>query len=257
MKIFKAEKHIPNRTLTASRKHFSGDCASHGHAFFEIEYVLNGSGVYVVNGQEYDICPGMLVFLSPAGIHAVRNAEMELFNIMFEYESVQALPTLDTTVLFLREEDRGLLTAFFGELTAHQNCDRPYALSLLQCVLHKLSSLADTVGATFPPYTQRAILFMLGHFQKGITLEETARHLGLSKAYFSDLFLRETGQNFKSYLDELRFSYAENLLMLTDLPVGEIFALAGFADYANFARRFKLRSGLTPTEYRAQNAEKY
>ena len=31
---------------------------------------------------------------------------------------------------------------------------------------------------------------------------------------------------------------------------------AGFADYANFARRFKARYGLSPTAYRTQKVEK-
>ena len=107
-----------------------------------------------------------------------------------------------------------------------------------------------------PPYTRRAILFIMNNFRRGITLEEVARHLGLSTAYFSDLFQKQVGRSFKAYLDDLRFSYAENLLMLSDLPVGCVFAEAGFRDYANFARRFKARHGSTPKEYRAQKAEK-
>ena len=143
-----------------------------------------------------------------------------------------------------------------SELTEAHKTDLRYALLLLRCVLCKLAALAEGRQTALPTYVQRGILYILEHFQKGVTLEETARHLGLSGAYFSDIFAQQMGQSFKNYLDGIRFSYAKNLLAFTDVPIGEVFARAGFSDYANFARRFKAAFGMTPTAYRAQNTEK-
>ena len=255
MRILNKENHIPNHALVATRKHFSGDCSPHGHTFFEIEYIIDGHATYVIDGIEHNAQPGTFIFLSPANVHAVRDGKMELFNVMFTCDPDQAtLPLLEGAIIFrASERDGAFFTALLTELTATE--DRHYALTLLQCILQKLALTVPRGAPSLPPYTHRAILYMMSDFRRGITLEETARHLGLSKAYFSDLFQKQTGKSFKAYLDDLRFSYAENLLMLTDLPVGQVVADAGFHDYANFARRFKARHGISPTAYRAQKAE--
>ena len=142
------------------------------------------------------------------------------------------------------------------ELVAAHESDLQYAMLLLQCALRKLSKLGHGRETAYSDYIQRAVLYVLEHFHGGVTMEQTASHLGLSKAYFSDLFLRQTGQSFKAYLDGIRFSYAKNLLAFSDMPVGEILTQAGFADYANFARRFKSVCGMTPSAYRARNNAK-
>lgn len=259
MRILNKEKHIPHSVLAASRKHFLGNCAPHGHDFFEIEYILSGSGTYQIDGVSHSMEPGSLFFLSPANIHAVIGAKVEMFNVMFACEPNEAILYLLSSgarLLKLCDGDRSLAEALLTELVTVQQSDHHYAFTLLQCLLQKLTHIASATPAPLPLYTGRAILFMLNNFRRGITLEDTSCYLGLSKAYFSDLFFREVGKNFKAYLDDLRFTYAENLLLLTDLPVGEVYLQSGFADYANFARRFKVRYGTSPSAYRRQKAEK-
>jgi AraC-like DNA-binding protein len=88
------------------------------------------------------------------------------------------------------------------------------------------------------------------HFAEEISLRRVAERLGLSYAYLSDLFLREAGVGFKEYLDSVRLTYAKNLITLTDLSVGEVCERAGFADYANFSRRFRSAFGMSAREMR-------
>ncbi len=261
MNILQEKKHIPNHYLSASRKHFCGNASLHGHDFFEIEYIISGTGTYCIDGTDHAIRPGTCVLLSPANTHAV-SGDMDMINVMFHAEcNGEELPLpsafLNTSpILFPNEKESTLLCAMLTELVETHCTDLRYAMLLLRCVLHKLAILGQGRQTAFSSYVQRAILYVLEHFHKGVTLDETARHLGLSGAYFSDLFLQQTGQHFKTYLDGIRFSYAKNLLAFTGLPVGEVYTRAGFADYANFARRFKAVFGLTPTAYRAQNTEK-
>ena len=257
MHILREQKQIPNHVISASRKHFRGNAALHGHDFFEIEYVIEGTGLYVINGTEYTVKKGAVVLLSPADAHAIHDGRMELFNVMFRADPSGSLSLfshvfLDTSpIIFANEQDGAFLFSLLSELVAVHSSDLHYAMLLLQCVLRKLGKLGHGREPAFSDYIQRAVLYVLEHFHGGVTMEETAAHLGLSKAYFSDLFLRQTGQSFKAYLDGIRFSFAKNLLAFSNLPVGEIFTQAGFADYANFARRFKAVCGMTPTAYRA------
>jgi AraC-type DNA-binding domain-containing proteins len=72
----------------------------------------------------------------------------------------------------------------------------------------------------------------------------------LSQSYISKLFKDETGQNFVSYVKELRLSYVKKQLTETNLQVKDIIFETGYADVANFARLFKQELGMTPLQYR-------
>lgn len=261
MHILQEQYNIPNHYLNASRKHFQGDCTLHGHDFFEIEYIIDGSGTCCIDGVDYPVRPHMLMLLSPANTHAV-SGDMDIINIMFHAEfGGEEMPFLGaflntSPLLFPDGKEADILCTLLSELVEVYKSDLHYALLLLRCVLHKLTTMTTGTQTALPTYVQRGILYVLEHFHRGVTLAETARYLGLSGAYFSDLFAQQTGQSFKNYLDEIRFSYAKNLLTFTDLPVAEALARAGFSDYANFARRFKAAFRQTPTAYRTQNSKK-
>lgn len=258
MDILKQQDHIPNGTVYAVKKQCVGYFAAHGHEFFELEYILDGSGVYEIDGIAYPIRAGTVFLMTPAHVHTVRHANAELINVMFEceYKSEEfPLPLTDASaapVFHLQSDDRTLTEALLSELIRVQEQSRTYAMLLLRCFLQKLTFCAHVTTACTSSYVRQAILYLLENFRSTIGLREVAAVVGLSKAYFSDLFAKQTGIGFKEYLDALRFSYACKLLTLTELTTVQICDRAGFSDYANFMRRFKMRYHLTPGDYRKQ-----
>lgn len=261
LQIFTKKEQIPNEFITARRKSFAKSVGAHGHDFFEIELVISGSGSYVIDGVCYQIKPHTLFLMNPSQIHSV-DADMELINVMFQCEydgDYFAFPLtsgLNLPVFRLSDEEYQFLFTLLSEVVAVHKSDCKYAMLLLRCVLKKLLlCLPSNKAENHPPYIQQTILYMLENFRSGITLESAANHLGLSKAYLSDCFSKQLGVNFKTYLDNLRFSYTKNLLAFTDLPIGEIHEKAGFHDYANFTRRFKQNYGCSPGEYRKKHAK--
>ena len=56
--------------------------------------------------------------------------------------------------------------------------------------------------------------------------------------------------SFLAYVIKLRIDRACELLVTTDLPIGEIQSYIGYQDAKAFYRAFKRYVGLTPTEYR-------
>lgn len=260
LRILTKKETIPNEFISASRKTFRKSVDAHGHDFFEIELIIRGSGTYVIDGKTYPIQPRTLFLLNPAQIHSV-DADMELFNVMFQCEydgDFFAFPLTGngTSPMFcLDEEEYQLMYSLLTELVKVHKEDCRFGMLLLRCVLRKLINCIPTHAAeNHSPYIQQTILYMLENFRSGITLESAAAHLGLSKAYLSDCFSKQLGVNFKTYLDNIRFSYAQNLLAFTEIPIGEIHERAGFYDYANFARRFKQKYGCSPGEYRKKRA---
>lgn len=58
------------------------------------------------------------------------------------------------------------------------------------------------------------------------------------------------GTTFEAVRDDVRFVLARELLVLTDLPIGEVSATLGFANQTAFVRAFRRWSGSTPSQWR-------
>ncbi len=64
--------------------------------------------------------------------------------------------------------------------------------------------------------------------------------------------LLEDGTSFMAIRNEARFRSAQELLALTDLPIGEIAAALSFSTHGNFVRAFRRWGGTTPSEWRSR-----
>ena len=102
------------------------------------------------------------------------------------------------------------------------------------------------------PVVRRAIEMITENLNLRRTLSQVADELAVNPNYLSELFKRETGIGFQDFSAEIRFEKAKKLLEGTDLKIKDIAAGLGYEDADYFARTFKLRSGLTPVEFRTR-----
>ena len=249
MYIMKKDELFMKTFISATRKIFIGNTKPHGHDFFELEYIIKGSGIYEIDGKSYPIKEGMLFFLTPADVHTIKSADMELINVMFT-SGGEILPFDFGSATEFPTESRGLVYELLSELVRVCESDRSYSRLLLKCVFNKLAHTDVAREKANEPYISKTITYIMENFRKGISLEDAAENVGLSKSYLSDYFAKQTGINFKEYLDNLRFTYARTLLEFTDNAIDDAYQESGFKDYANFTRRFKKKYGCTPSEYR-------
>lgn len=258
MKFLETENLIKNGIISASKKRIKGNYLEHGHKFFEIEYVLSGCGTYYIDGKPYPIQKKTLFFMSPSNFHAIQNCDAEIINVMFscnlcDTNSLYCLFAPDkVSATSFSYEDSILIEKLLNEITESNEIN--YMVQFLRCMLYKLSKLMadkkndNTSCAT--SHIQSAIIYILENFRENITLSDTAKHTKLAPAYLSTLFIKETGTNFKTYLDQIRFDYATKLLKFTTMSISEVCTTSGFSDYTNFTRRFKNKYGTTPSKHR-------
>jgi two-component system response regulator YesN len=96
----------------------------------------------------------------------------------------------------------------------------------------------------------RAIAYIREHIGENVTLEQVAGHVHLHPNYFSEMFKRETGQNFANYVREAKMRRAQHLLSETPAKISEVARQVGYTDVKHFNRLFKQYTGMTPSEYR-------
>ena len=85
-----------------------------------------------------------------------------------------------------------------------------------------------------------------------LTLETLAAMTHYSVGFFTKSFPRDNGITVKEYIHDKIMSEVEQLLIYSDLGVGEISEKFDFCEPAYFSRWFKKQKGCTPSEYRAQ-----
>ncbi|WP_103110393.1 helix-turn-helix domain-containing protein [Brevibacillus reuszeri] len=100
---------------------------------------------------------------------------------------------------------------------------------------------------------EQAIRYMERRYSDSdLRLEDVARHVDRSPAYFSTLFTQKQGVSFRHLLTTLRVKEASRLLMETSLSVGEIAQQTGFVNANYFSKIFKEKTGTTPRLFRNQ-----
>lgn len=88
------------------------------------------------------------------------------------------------------------------------------------------------------------------------SVSELARKCGCSERHFSRLFRNHFGLSIRAKQVELRLEKARQLLLESDAKVIHIALDSGYRHLGLFNAMFKKRFGMTPTEWRRQNAKK-
>lgn len=135
----------------------------------------------------------------------------------------------------------------------------------LASLLYRLSfMLADSLPMTDIGTTHiREIQSMLAiqkifseihaHIERPYTVEQAAAEVGYEKTRFCQLFRQTVGVSFHRYLNDCRMQAALPLLSDTELTITSIAESVGIQEGKTFARLFREKYGITPSEYRNKN----
>ncbi|XID91236.1 helix-turn-helix domain-containing protein [Paenibacillaceae bacterium WGS1546] len=104
----------------------------------------------------------------------------------------------------------------------------------------------DQRGPTYVEYVKKAVA---ERYNRKISFAELAGELNINRNYLSNLFKKEEGVSFVSYLGNYRIAKAKALLMKKRYTVYEIAEMVGYQDPAYFSRMFKNATGVSPIEY--------
>jgi AraC-like DNA-binding protein len=101
----------------------------------------------------------------------------------------------------------------------------------------------------------RSVQYMRDHIEQPLSVQALAGQAGLSPAHYSRLFQNEIGCSPGQYLINLRLERAGFLLRHSRSSLSEICGAVGYESLPSFARLFKQRLGVTPSQYREKNQE--
>lgn len=252
----------------------------HQQQTWELSYILTGSGVRTIGNIVENFSKGEIILIPPNIPHcwsfdkSVHDAEGKIENVTIVIENdflihcKNLFPELYFSISELQSNENAV--SFEGELLEklqilmasmiHQNPIERLSsfINLLQVISYckEMHIVGRPVIENSKERKLQAIhLFVLGNFQRHISLEEISKSMGMQKSSFCVFFKKMNGQSFFSYLTEFRVESSCQMLLKTKLSVAEICIASGFNDIPYYNRVFKRIKNTTPTQYRKQVEE--
>jgi len=95
-----------------------------------------------------------------------------------------------------------------------------------------------------------ALRYIRDHACDGISVDDVARHVALSRTTLDRRFQFALERSPKAEIDRVRVNRAKQLLAETEYKIAAIAAMTGYAAAPQFVTAFKRLTGLTPGKYR-------
>ena len=245
--------------VSVELKDFNQEMPLHWHSFYELELILDGIGVHVLNGKEYTVKRGAAYLLTPTDFHTVKAIEpMRLWHISFDEGilSEQKICEMSSGYVkksFTLDEKNLHRLSVLAELLVEESemangCTKELCETILTLLLRD-GDESRTGKHSEISAIRSAILYMNMHFREAPTLKTIAGQAGLHPNYFSELFKEVTGENYTARLTSLKLGYAKTLLS-KGFSVSDACYNSGFGSISNFLTAFKKNEGMTPLEYK-------
>lgn len=251
----------------------------HVHNHYELFYLNKGSCNFFIKSHFYNLVPGSVLIIPPNTPHSVhytskqqsvrtvvlfREKDVLFPNMQFIYDT---LAEKNTYILQIPAMYQVHVEQLIQNMEAEQrfNDERvsPAMLSLcliqLLVIIRRFSTDIDTSLLDELHTTNRqlslAATFIKKNYNQKIRLNDIAEASGFSPNYLSRKFKEDTGIGVHEFLTFIRLNKAAIELAHTDHTITEVALNNGFSDANYFKDAFHKAFGLSPRDYRKQDAK--
>lgn len=260
------------------------EVAMHHHDFYEIYLFLSGRVRYTVESRHYDLMPGDILLISPQELHQPvfsreEQAPYSRIVIWIDGDWIRRIGSLyacdptccfdvadpaHTNLLRLSGAERKPVFDLALSIIGREETDDAFsellaAVQLLELLvrLNRLRARERARGGREPALSgtlETVVGYINANLTERLTLDRLAEHHYISKYHLSHLFQRAMGTSVFRYITQKRLILARQLL-LTDMPLRQIYTRCGFATYSSFYRAFRGVYGISPRDYRRSVSE--
>ncbi len=222
---------------------------------FRVHLAFKGNAVLKTEGRSYPISPGTLFFTWPDQIFSLEGDSLFTY-LYISFFGQDAEPLLQRfRISPAQSVYPGMEHLLEFWMTSIRRITDLNAAALTESVvLYSLSFINNPeLGAQKDADRFEKILGYIhrSYADPSLSITKVADMFFYSKKYLSALFVKNTGERFSEYLNQLRIRQAQ-LLMQQELAVSEIAAKCGFSNPSYFSKVFKRIVGLSPVDYQRQ-----
>ncbi|MET4080626.1 AraC-like DNA-binding protein [Pedobacter sp. UYP30] len=250
----------------------------HTHMFFELVYIVAGTGRQSINDLKFSYKAGDLFLVAPEDKHIFYiEKTTQFFFIRFNNIFVQSnekekafFQRLEMILenashepgrIIKDEEDANLICKLMEMLIQEHLRDNLYGRELIiQLVNSALVIIARNINQSFPKQidenTDNKAIEILQYIQSNIYFPEKLRankiskQFGISQSYLGSYFKKHANVSMQQYILSYKLKLVEERLLHSDKRISEIADELGFADKSHLNHLFKKYKGITPTAFK-------
>jgi len=259
---------------------------AHYHNYIEILYAISGTYEVILNGKCHNFTKGDLVLINSKEVHQINCCTQEggqyivlrfepevIYSNMFHnhlhlkyvlpfiletsnHQKVMKKEIIGATFIpeLLYEISNEFKMETFGYELAVQNHIGRIFLWILR-YFHKTSTESMQSSLTdiaFIKRLQPSFDYVLEHYAQEIKATKMATLCNMSSSYFSRTFNEYMGMNFSEYVNYIRITEAEKLLVSTAMNITEVANAVGFSTTSYFIKLFKSYKNISPKQFRKE-----
>lgn len=231
-----------------------------------LHYILEGKGRYYVGETQYELQAGQGFLIEPE-IQTFYQADQNTpwtylwvgFNGSHAKEYLKDIGINSHQLIFRCSHGAELKQLVINMLK--NNTSSTTNQFLLESLLYSFFSILAQDIDIIPPtsaneenlYIRKAIEYIHNNYSNNIKVTDIADYVCIDRSYLYRLFRQNMNQSPQDYLANYRITRAAELLSITDLPIGGVALSCGYQDALVFTKAFKLKRGVTPSQYRKKN----
>ena len=249
----------------------------HRHSFYVICLIRNGSGIHVIDFEEFDVRQNRLFIISPLQVHFWKlnsntNISLVQFSeqiLNFNNESVSHLLSalmINSNYLDLSEVQAKEVFTIAQKLetetktTDHFSDDiiRGYLIVLCRMIERMGNIQNDNSMLSRKESKMRMFTNLIDTgFGQHKSVSYYAEELNITPNYLNMLCKKQFGRSAGDMITSRVMLEAKRLLYHTTSDISQIAFDLGYEDPSYFTRTFKKYENLTPTEFREEIYKKY
>ncbi|QIK69249.1 AraC family transcriptional regulator [Erysipelothrix sp. HDW6C] len=238
------------------------------HYNWELTYVDTGELVTEIDGQEYTLSSQQMMLYFPGQFHkqyVIGEKTASYLTIMFDMNIRSAdVQHMKNKVFDCTTELYQLTDKFIRHSTIMEEQNVPYARDLMvsylqEIIIHLIQydspkndqhSLSNPIQANFENELMNEINnYIQRNIFEPISVEDICDQFSISRSTLQGLFKKNLNMPPKQYINELKMSKAQHMILEEKYPITEIALKLGFSSIHYFSRKFKKRYGLAPSEF--------
>ncbi|WP_316804580.1 AraC family transcriptional regulator [Pedobacter nototheniae] len=256
------------------------DCGKEGHQhnFFELVYIIAGTGKQCINKNSFCYRTGHLFLITPDDCHSfdiettttfffLRFNDIYLKNSALLTENIKRLEFIlhnanhQPGCILKNLGDKALVQSIVDAILQEYTTKDLYNKELVQQLVNTLIIVVARNIAKYLPEqvnmgAEEKAMDILQYIQSNIyypeklKAEKISNHFNISGAYFGRYFKKHASETLQQYITNYKTRLIEHRLQFSDKRLNEIAGEFGFTDESHFNKFFKKQKGNSPKAYR-------
>lgn len=261
---------LPNEDLPFKMFVFEGKDGKyvrdkHWHSAIEIFAIFEGKLRFFLNDDEYILEAGEFVLINSNEVHSIFAPKSNhTIVLQIPITAFENYYISDSFILFSHKpgvQDKKMMELIgdIYKIYTRRECgyellakEGYYRLLYLLVTEYRMTDVSPEEVRSYRKLNRLTDItdYIKENYRNELSLESLAGTFGYSPTYLSKMFQKYAKINYREYLQNIRIERAYRELTETDNMLSDIALNHGFANGKAFARAFRKKYGILPSEYR-------